>query len=208
MPLDPTLAAEIEAAVAEGFDAQVEHTRNLVRFASLRGQEQACQDYVFETFRARGYAAERFAMDRAALDAHPGGGRIDERHSDAPIVVCHHRPAGQAGRSLILQAHVDVVPTGPLDLWRHPPFDPVIEGDWLYGRGAGDMKAGHAANLFALDALAGSACSRPPPSRSNRWWKRNPPATARWRRICAATARMRCSSPSRRTRPWCGPIRG
>ena len=153
MPLDPTLAAEIEAAVADGFDAQVEHTRNLVRFASLRGQEQACQDYVFETFRARGYAAERFAMDRAALDAHPGGGRIDERHSDAPIVVCHHRPAGQAGRSLILQAHVDVVPTGPLDLWRHPPFDPVIEGDWLYGRGAGDMKAGHAANLFALDAL-------------------------------------------------------
>ena len=154
MPLDPTLAAEIASAVAEGFAAQVEHTQNLVRFASLRGQELACQDYVFETFRTRGYAAERFAMDRTALEAHPGSGRIDERHSEAPVVVCHHRPAGQGGRSLILQAHVDVVPTGPLDLWRHPPFDPVIEGDWLYGRGAGDMKAGHAANLFALDALA------------------------------------------------------
>lgn len=47
-----------------------------------------------------------------------------------------------------------MVPTGPLDLWTHRPFDPVVEGDWLYGRGAGDMKAGHAANLFALDALA------------------------------------------------------
>ena len=33
------------------------------------------------------------------------------------------------------------------------PFDPVIEGDWLYGRGGADMKVGHAANLFALDAL-------------------------------------------------------
>jgi acetylornithine deacetylase len=29
----------------------------------------------------------------------------------------------------------------------------VIEGDWLYGRGGADMKAGHAANFFALDAL-------------------------------------------------------
>ncbi len=153
MPLDPALAAEIEASVAEGFAEQVAHTQALVRFASLRGAEHACQDYVFASFRERGYATERFAMDRAAIATHPGGAKIDERHSDAPIVVCHHRPRSETGRSLILQAHVDVVPAGPLDLWTHPPFDPVIEGDWLYGRGAGDMKAGHAANLFALDAL-------------------------------------------------------
>jgi acetylornithine deacetylase len=38
-------------------------------------------------------------------------------------------------------------------MWTHPPFEPVIEGDWLYGRGGADMKAGHAANIFALDAL-------------------------------------------------------
>jgi acetylornithine deacetylase len=152
--LDPALAAEIEASVAEGFADQVAHTQALIRFASLRGAEHACQDYVFGAFRARGYATERFAMDRAAIAAHPGGSKIDDRHSDAPIVVCHHRPQTETGRSLILQAHVDVVPEGPLDLWTHPPFDPVIEGDWLYGRGGGDMKAGHAANLFALDALA------------------------------------------------------
>ncbi|MCJ2141029.1 ArgE/DapE family deacylase [Methylobacterium sp. E-066] len=154
MALDPALAAEIEASVAEGFADQVAHTQALVRFASLRGAEHACQDYVFGAFRARGYATERFAMDRAAIAAHPGGSKIDERHSEAPIVVCHHRPQTETGRSLILQAHVDVVPVGPLDLWTHPPFDPAIAGDWLYGRGGGDMKAGHAANLFALDALA------------------------------------------------------
>ena len=153
MPLDPALAAEIEASVDAGFSDQVAHTQALVRFASLRGAEHACQDYVFGAFRERGYATERFAMDRAAIDAHPGGSKIDARHSDAPIVVCHHRPQAETGRSLILQAHVDVVPAGPLDLWTHPPFDPVIAGDWMYGRGAGDMKAGHAANLFALDAL-------------------------------------------------------
>jgi acetylornithine deacetylase len=46
-----------------------------------------------------------------------------------------------------------VVPTGSAALWTHPPFEPVVEGDWMFGRGAADMKAGHAANLFVLKAL-------------------------------------------------------
>jgi acetylornithine deacetylase len=96
---------------------------------------------------------DRFGMDRAQIEAHPGGAAFSPAHSDAPIVVGIHRPKRETGRSLILQAHVDVVPAGPADLWTHPPFDPVVEGDWLYGRGGADMKAGHAANLFVMDAL-------------------------------------------------------
>ncbi|MCJ2128320.1 ArgE/DapE family deacylase [Methylobacterium sp. E-045] len=154
MALDPALADRIAASVERGFADQVAHIQALVRFGSVRGAEHAIQDHVFRCLRDRGYAMERVRMDHAAIAAHPGGGRIAPDHSDAPIVVAFHRPRQETGRSLILQAHVDVVPPGPLDLWAHPPFDPVIRGDWLYGRGAADMKAGHAANLFALDALA------------------------------------------------------
>lgn len=62
--------------------------------------------------------------------------------------------AGQArGRSLILNGHVDVVPASAEHLWSHPPFEAVRDGDWLYGRGAGDMKAGLVAMTGAVRAL-------------------------------------------------------
>lgn len=153
MAFDPHLRDRIILAVEHGFDEQIAHTQQLIRFRSLRGAEHAVQDFVFRELRNRGYAMERFEMDRDAIERHPGGGRFSNEHSRAPIVVGIHRPREEKGRSLILQAHVDVVPEGPAEMWRHPPFDPVIEGDWLYGRGGADMKAGHAASFFALDAL-------------------------------------------------------
>ena len=52
-----------------------------------------------------------------------------------------------------MQGHVDVVPTGPPDMWRSPPFVPTIRDGRMYGRGANDMKSGVCAMVFALDAL-------------------------------------------------------
>ena len=153
MTLDHALAERIAASVADGFDDQIAFTQDLVRFPSLRGEEHAIQDHVFRTWRERGYSMDRFAMDPEAVGRHPGGSPVSDEHSEAPIVVAIRRPREERGRSLILQAHVDVVPAGPADLWTRPPFEPAIEGDWLYGRGGADMKAGHAANLHALDAL-------------------------------------------------------
>jgi acetylornithine deacetylase len=153
MSLSNDLKDRIVSSVADGFDDQIAFTQKLVAFASTRGQEHTIQDFVFQTYRARGYAMERFEMDREAIARHPGGSKFSPSHSTAPIVVAIHRPRAETGRSLILQAHVDVVPAGPAGLWTAPPFEPRIVDGWLYGRGSGDMKAGHAANLFALDAL-------------------------------------------------------
>ena len=38
-------------------------------------------------------------------------------------------------------------------MWSRPPFEPAVKDGWMYGRGAGDMKAGIILNLFALRAL-------------------------------------------------------
>ncbi|MDF2812830.1 MAG: acetylornithine deacetylase [Microvirga sp.] len=153
MTLDAELRNKIIASVEEGFADQLTFTQEMIRFPSVRGAEHTVQDFVFRQLANRGYVMDRFEMDRAAIENHPGGSPWSDEHSEAPIVVGIHRPRAETGRSLILQAHVDVVPTGPAEMWTHAPFDPVIEGDWIYGRGGADMKVGHAANIFAMDAL-------------------------------------------------------
>ena len=151
--LDDKLAGEILQAVNEGFDRQLRFTEELVRFDSLRGRERAAQDFMFDQMSTRGLAMDRFAIDVDHIKAHPGFSPVTVDYTDAINVIGTHEPTEARGRSLILNGHIDVVPEGPHDMWTHPPYSPHVEGDWLYGRGAADMKAGLAANLFALDAL-------------------------------------------------------
>lgn len=140
-------------AVAAGFDAQVRFLGDFVRIPSLRGREGPAQDFMAAALRARGYVVDDWRIDLAELQALPGAAPVDVDFSQARTVVGSHRPRATKGRSLILQGHCDVVPPGPLDMWRTPPFEPVIRDGWMHGRGAGDMKAGTVAALFALDAI-------------------------------------------------------
>lgn len=151
--LQPGLAKRIVAAVDDGFDDQIAFTSDLVRHPSLRGREHTAQELVHAALKARGYATDRWAIDVEQIRHHPGFSPVAVDYSNTINVVGIHHPPRTLGRSLILNGHIDVVPEGPLDMWTRPPFEPHLDGDWLYGRGAGDMKAGLAANIFALDAL-------------------------------------------------------
>ena len=54
---------------------------------------------------------------------------------------------GDAAPNFCFAGHTDVVPPG--EGWRHGPFDGVIEGGTLFGRGAADMKSAIAAFVAA-----------------------------------------------------------
>ncbi|MAT64786.1 MAG: succinyl-diaminopimelate desuccinylase [Gammaproteobacteria bacterium] len=58
---------------------------------------------------------------------------------------------GDNGPLFVFAGHTDVVPTGPLEAWDSPPFEPTERDGWLYGRGAADMKGSLAAMLTAVD---------------------------------------------------------
>jgi len=154
MTLDPSLAQQILAAVDAGFEEQVAFTEELIRFPSLRGAEKPAQDFIHKALEERGYDTRTFQIDVEKIHDHPGFSPVCVDYSNAVNVVSVHEPREAKGRSLILNGHMDVVPEGPHAMWKvSPPFTPKREGDWLYGRGGGDMKAGIAANLAALDAL-------------------------------------------------------
>ena len=154
-PLSSDQIAAITKSVSDNFDDQIAYTQKLIRFGGQRGEEADVQDFVFQQFAARGYETVKFDMDEQEFSQHIGAGNFSPTHSHAPIVVGTHKPKAQCegGKSLILNGHIDVVPLGPVDMWKDDPYSAKIDGDKLYGRGAGDMRSGHAANLWALDAL-------------------------------------------------------
>lgn len=154
------LTLRLCAAVDAGFEAQVAFLSELTAFPSTRGREQAAQAFMAGALEQRGLEVDRWQIDVDEIRHLPGFSPVLGPYEDAVNVVGAHRASAPKGRSLILNGHIDVVPEGPLDMWDSPPFEPRIEDGWLYGRGGGDMKAGLASNLFALDALR--ACGLAP----------------------------------------------
>ncbi len=58
--------------------------------------------------------------------------------------------------TLLIYGHYDVQPVDPVDLWKTGPFDPVIQDDRIYARGASDMKGQAMITLKAAESLVKS----------------------------------------------------
>lgn len=76
-----------------------------------------------------------------------------------PLVYADWKRA--RGPTLLIYGHYDVQPAEPLNEWRSPPFQPVVRGDNLYGRGASDNKGQMFAHLKALEFYLRTAKSLP-----------------------------------------------
>lgn len=74
---------------------------------------------------------------------------IEVMHFDDTLNMWARRGKGKP--VFCFAGHTDVVPTGPVEQWHTPPFEPTIIGDTLYGRGAADMKGSLAAMIVATE---------------------------------------------------------
>ena len=150
---DHGLERELSAAVADQRSETVRQLSELVALPSLLGAEAQAQDWMADRLGELGVRVDRFDIDEARLRSHRGWSPSIMSYDGRPNVVGVHTPREVTGRSLILNGHIDVVPVGNASMWRSPPFEPRLEGDRLYGRGAADMKAGIIAWLQAFRAL-------------------------------------------------------
>ena len=148
---------EILAAVAAGRAEMEALLVELVRAPTLLGADAPGQAVMRRAFAGLGLEPVDVPLDPAALQGHPAASPFDwdvtGKCSVAATWPAADGDGDGAGRSLILNGHVDVVSAEPEALWSVPPFSAHRDGDWLYGRGAGDMKAGLAAIVGAVAGL-------------------------------------------------------
>lgn len=105
-------------------------TEELIRRPSVTPLDEGCQQLMADRLAALGFNIESmFFEDTLNLWARRGQGK--------PLFC--------------FAGHTDVVPTGPLDKWSSPPFEPTIRDGKLYGRGTADMKGSLAAMIVATE---------------------------------------------------------
>lgn len=105
-------------------------TCELIRRPSVTPDDAGCQALLGERLQRAGFRIERLRF-----------GEVDN------LWATH----GGDGPTLAFLGHTDVVPPGPPDAWKSPPFVPDLREGVLYGRGAADMKGSVAAMVVALE---------------------------------------------------------
>jgi acetylornithine deacetylase len=113
------------------------------------GQEKEAQLYMAEYLRQLGCSVDIFEPDNEKMKTYPG---YNEGHSyvDRPNVVGRYKGSG-GGKSLILNGHMDTMPSGDLAMWHTDPWTMTQKEGKLYGLGTDDMKGGLSALVLAME---------------------------------------------------------
>lgn len=126
----------------------------LVSHASLLGEEQSAQAVMARVFAQElGLEVQALTIDEDSIKDHPGYSPSLVSYDGRVNIIGTHQPAVEQGQSIIFNGHIDVVPVGDERLWSRSPFQPWVDGDKLFGRGASDMKAGIVSYVMAFKAL-------------------------------------------------------
>ena len=138
----------------------VEMAARLVRMPSVSGSdvENEAQAAVAASMAGDGLDVDHWNIDLAETVAHPDFPGMEVERKEAWGLVGRLQGAGD-GATLMLNGHIDVVPTGDADAWVVDPFGGEIAAGRLLGRGACDMKAGLVAAYWAVQAIRRSGVS-------------------------------------------------
>jgi len=108
----------------------LELAKQLISRKSLTPLDEGCLDLVGERLTPLSFKLEKM------------------RHGEVDNLYAKR---GTSGPIVCFAGHTDVVPTGPVDKWVSPPFEPTVRDGMLYGRGSADMKGSIAAFITATE---------------------------------------------------------
>ncbi|MBH51522.1 MAG: acetylornithine deacetylase [Candidatus Marinimicrobia bacterium] len=143
---------KINKAINDNKDEIIAFVQELVRTPSLANQESDVQHIIHNKLNSIGLNSKIIPVIFSELEHHPAF-NDDGFSPDSRINVTALWQGNNNAKSLILNGHVDVVPTGPEKLWDDDPFSGNIIDGKIYGRGSCDMKAGLSSGLFAISIL-------------------------------------------------------
>ncbi len=124
----------------------------IVRIPSISGHERAVVRRVAHWARARSFSVDVFETDEESLAdfAEIAAGHLPLKGRPTLVI---RQPGRERGRSLLFNAHSDVVAAPEPEHWRHGPWSGFIARGRLYGRGACDSKGPLVSALLAMQAL-------------------------------------------------------
>lgn len=110
----------------------IEITKSLINRRSVTPEDAGCQEYMADFLRNLGFEIESMVFHDTT--------NMWARRGTSDPVFC-------------FAGHTDVVPSGPEENWKFPPFEASEEDGLIYGRGAADMKGSLAAMLVATKSF-------------------------------------------------------
>ncbi|MBD1575897.1 succinyl-diaminopimelate desuccinylase [Vibrio sp. S11_S32] len=104
--------------------------KDLLQRQSVTPEDAGCQQVMIERLKALGFEIEIMVFDDTT-------NFWARRGNQAPLFT--------------FAGHTDVVPSGPIEQWHTPPFEPTIIDGYLHARGAADMKGSLACMVVAVE---------------------------------------------------------
>jgi acetylornithine deacetylase/succinyl-diaminopimelate desuccinylase-like protein len=119
---------EVKAYIRKNRERFLEELFSLIRIPSVSSKQEHKADMIA--------CAERWK----ALLLSTGATRAEVMPTAGNPVVYGERILSPDAKTVLVYGHYDVMPPEPLDLWKSPPFEPVIRDGRIYARGADDDK--------------------------------------------------------------------
>ncbi len=130
----------------------VQTLKELVAIPSVCSNEGEAQKYVKALYSKLGLDVTEVQADYAKVSKHPAFTDSGLPFAGRPNII-GTLPGSPKAKSVILNAHIDVVSPEPFEAWDSNPWKPRIENGRMYGRGTLDDKSGIVIMYYALKSL-------------------------------------------------------